>query len=559
RQIHDKTWSGQIHIELLGEGSNRTLVVEDNGIGLTESEVHEFLATIGQSSKSGELSREDFLGQFGIGLLSGFVVSDEITVITKSMHADSPPIEWKGNANGTYSIRNLETEFSVGTRVYLRPKENMGSFFEMDMVESLLRHFGHHLPIPIQLKSHDREVEINEEPPWRIQFAGQRERREAILDYGREVFEIDFLDAIPLTSSLGQVEGVAYVLPFAASPGARQQHRVYLKNMLLAETVEGLLPDWAFFVKCVVNASQLRPNAARESFFEDETLRGARQEMGDCLRGYLVDLAENDRSRLDKIIQLHYMPIKSLAIEDSEFYRLFVDWLPFETSIGQTTLGEHCRHQSTIRYVRDVDQFRQIASVAGAQNLCVFNGGYSYDTELLERLSEEFPDRTVERVDANDLVQDFEELTIEESEKVFELVKLADTVLQKYKCAAEMRKFAPVDLPTIFTANQSATFLRSVDQSMEQADELWSGILENVAQSSAAAGYAQLVMNYRNALIQKLTSIDDRELLAKIIEILYLQSLLLGHYPLSSQERTILGNGLLGLIDHFISESNNDT
>jgi HSP90 family molecular chaperone len=39
----------------------------------------------------------------------------------------------------------------------------------------------------------------------------------------------------------------------------KKTHRVYLKNMLLAEQTEGLLPDWAFFVKCVVNARDLRP------------------------------------------------------------------------------------------------------------------------------------------------------------------------------------------------------------------------------------------------------------------------------------------------------------
>ena len=45
-----------------------TLVVTDQGVGLTEDEVHRFLATIGKSSKR-EFSRDDFIGQFGIGLL----------------------------------------------------------------------------------------------------------------------------------------------------------------------------------------------------------------------------------------------------------------------------------------------------------------------------------------------------------------------------------------------------------------------------------------------------------------------------------------------------------
>jgi molecular chaperone HtpG len=65
--------------ELTGDG---TLRVSDSGIGLTESEVHELLATIGRSSKKDDLgfARREFLGQFGIGLLSCFLVADEIRV-----------------------------------------------------------------------------------------------------------------------------------------------------------------------------------------------------------------------------------------------------------------------------------------------------------------------------------------------------------------------------------------------------------------------------------------------------------------------------------------------
>ena len=66
--------------ESTGDG---TLRVTDTGIGLTEAQVHELLATIGRSSKRDELgfARHEFLGQFGIGLLSCFLVADEIRVV----------------------------------------------------------------------------------------------------------------------------------------------------------------------------------------------------------------------------------------------------------------------------------------------------------------------------------------------------------------------------------------------------------------------------------------------------------------------------------------------
>ena len=552
RQQVNPSHEGMIRVEIIGDANQPTIMVEDNGVGLTEEEVHQFLATIGQSSKSGEFSRDDFIGQFGIGLLSGFVVSDEVTVITKSIKDGAWPVEWKGRADGTYSVRKLDSEFSVGTRVYLRAKSGKEDFFEPERVMGLLRNFGHHLPHSIVMDHGDESTKINEVAPWQLKHANEAERLEACLQYGRDVFGIEFLDAIPIGSKSGGVSGVAFVLPFAASVSAKQSHRVYLKNMLLAESVQGLLPDWAFFVRCVVNSNQLRPNAARDAFYEDDDLRAARKELGQTLRNYLVGLAEYDRARLDHLIDLHYMPIKALAIEDDEFLRLFADWLPFRTTLGTIRLSEYCKSNSTIRYVRTVDQFRQISSVATAQNICVFNGGYAYDAEILERVASEFPNRKVECIDSSDLVQNFRELTLDESQSVFDLIKIADVVLQKYKCSAEARKFEPTDLPTIYTANESASFLRSVDQSKEEADELWGGILDNVAQGAGRSAYAQLVLNFDNPLIPKLAAVKDRELLSRIIEILYLQSLLLGHYPLAKEERSILGNGLVDLIDMFL-------
>jgi len=83
---------------------------------------------------------------------------------------------------------------------------------------------------------------------------------------------------------------------------------------------------------------------------------------------------------------------------------------------------------------------------------------------------------------------------------------------------------------------------------------MWSGILDNVASSAQVNANAQLILNFRHPLIQKLSTVENRALVAQILEVLYLQSLLLGHYPLANGERKILANGLLGLLDQFLGE-----
>lgn len=555
RQRLDPAHVGEIKLELVAPGSNHppTLAVHDNGVGLSESEIHEFLATIGQSSKRGELLREEFLGQFGIGLLSGFVVSEEIVVITRTACEEAPAVEWRGRSDGTYSVRRLEREIAPGTQVYLRAKPGCGEYFDPSYIEAKARHYGSLLPFPIEVIAGSRRTPVNETPPWRARFPTAQAQREALLAYGEQLFDTAFFDAIPLHSEAGAIEGVALVLPHSAGNSRKRTHRVYLKNMLLSERVENLLPDWAFFVTCVVNASDLRPTASREAFYEDERLAAAREALGGCLRDYLVHLARTDRQRLDRLIDLHYLAIKALAVEDDAFYRIFVDWLPFETSMGPMTLGEYRREYGVVRYTPTRDQFRQIAGVASAQSLCVVNGGYAYDMELLEKLPRVFAEAEVERIEAADLAQNFDDLSLEEREEVFELVRLADLVLQPFKCAVQVKKFEPADLPTLYTADDSAAFLRSVERSKDVADDLWSGVLDRIADGMPADQYAQLCLNYRNPLVRRIAKLADRKLAGRAVEMLYVQALLLGHHPLRAKEMSLLNSGLLGLIDYGVS------
>ena len=560
RKQVEKKHDGEISLQLIAAKKQlpTTLVIEDNGVGLTEDEVHRFLATIGQSSKREALNRSDFIGQFGIGLLSAFVVSEEIVVLTRSLVADSPVLEWRGRADGTYSLKTLNAEFPVGTQVHLRPKPEAAEFFTFEHVRDTAAHFGCFLPYPVRVISGKQNHLINTDSPWEL-ARDSGDGRTRLLEYGERVFGQQFLDAIPLTSKAGGVEGVAFVLPEAALMSAKRSHRVYLKNMLLSEEIDNLMPPWAFFVKCVVNATKLRPTASREAFYDDRKLEQTREQLGDCLKSYLVKLAKTDRARLDAIISRHYLAIKALALEDDDFFRLFIDWLPFETNLGTTTLGEYLREENEIRHVPSVDQFRQISGVATSQSITVFNSGYVYDADLFAKLSEVFPDRQVSQVDVREFAESFEELTDSESDDVFELLRLADRVLQPFRCGAAVRRFKPHQLPTLYTSNESSNFLRSVDQSKDVADDLWKAVLDGVSESALADAYSQLCLNYNNSLIQRLAKIQQPTLLRRAIEMLYVQALMMGHFPLKQKEMELLTNGLLGLIDLAIESKENET
>jgi molecular chaperone HtpG len=85
RNLFDPDHKGTIRIEVINDEEN-ILIIEDNGIGLKEEEVVEFLSSVGSSTKRDYFTsnRDHFIGQFGIGLLSCFMICDEIVLITKA-------------------------------------------------------------------------------------------------------------------------------------------------------------------------------------------------------------------------------------------------------------------------------------------------------------------------------------------------------------------------------------------------------------------------------------------------------------------------------------------
>ncbi|WP_434387767.1 HSP90 family protein [Melittangium boletus] len=555
RRHLEPTHPGRVRVELIEkqDGGRPTLLFEDEGVGLTEEELHRFLATIGESSKREALEahRNDFIGQFGIGLLSCFMVCDELLVVTRSVKGGDETWEWRGRQDGTYSVRPSEHRLAQpGTQVFLIARADAVEYFTPERVRQLALHYGGLLPFPIHLTAHGRTEHLNPEPPpWRRAYGSAGERRQALLAHGRAVFGMDFVDCVPLRAEAGQVEGVAYVLPFSPNFHARQTHRVYLKDMLLSERAENLLPDWAFFVRCVVNAQELRPTASREAFYEDATLARARAALGQCLRQYLVDLATHEPRTLQRLIALHGLSVKALALDDDDFYRLVIHWLPFETTLGMMTLEHYRQASSTVRYVTTLDTFRQVSRVAAAQGLCIINAAYTHDAALLEKLPRVLKDTRVELFSAAQLPQGFEELTAEERDGVSRLRRVAEEALASFDCEVSLKKFLPAEVPTLYGDVEEGPFRRDLERAREESDALYASLLEGAQEPEAPEQKPQLCFNLRNPVVRRLARVRDTAQLRLSVEMLYVQALLLGHRPLNAREMALLNRGLLGLIE----------
>ena len=534
--------NGRINITLKEE---KSLIFEDNGLGLTEEEIHSFLAIIGQSSKkdleTGKIL-SDFIGRFGIGLLSYFMVANQICIRTRSINSNAG-YEWIGTPDGIYTIKEIEKE-TIGTAIYLEAKEGCEHYFTSEKVEDLILHYGLILPYPILFDDGESKKQIN--PiclPWQKEDATKAE----ILKFGEIIFGQPFLDCIILSSDHGIIDGVAYILPYPVQPSTKQTHRVYLKNMLLTEKSDNILPHWAVFTKCIINAKDLRPTASREGFYEDEILTMAREDISLCIANYLKTLAKTNHDIYRKFLDTHSLVIKSMAIEDDELYQLFIDDLEFYTTRGLMT-GKELRLSKDVLLYANMDEYRQLSQIFVPQGKLLINTGYVHSLELLQKM-ELFFHVEVAKVELDEIDHMLKDISLLNSEKAVDFINIANALLAPFDCTVEMKQFIPSNLPAFYYMNDEAKLYQDIIKAQNNSANIFANMLSSFASEIKPIAKSVVYFNMQNPIVRKMCDINDVKQLEEMIIILYVQTLLIGGFPLRNNELGIMNDKLLSLME----------
>ncbi|SDG09280.1 molecular chaperone HtpG [Cellulosimicrobium cellulans] len=547
------------------------LEVHDSGVGLTRDEARELLATIGRSSKRDvELGtgREEFLGQFGIGLLSAFMVADEIELVSRSARrtasGDAPaPVRWRGRADGTYELIELSPDDPAapaepGSVVRLHPRRDTEHWLAPESVVALAQDFGSLLPVELLVETRlddgpgvrtptgDAPVAVRrlsgEDLPWRAAHPTPAARDAALAAYAERTLGLTPLARIDLDLPLAGLTGVAYVLPAAVAPTTTSRHRVYLKRMLLGSAVDDLLPPWAFFVRCVLDASVLRPTASREGLYEDEVLLATRDALGAQVRRWLLETLATDSVLARRFLETHHLAVRALALTDDEMLDVAARVLPFETTAGSTTLADLAADHPDGRllYTASVEEFRRIAPVAAAQGLAVVNGGYVYDADLLERVAARFPRWRLSPVSAADVAHVLTEVEpLRELEVAHALASL-DDALAEQDCDVVLRRYEPDALPAMLLHDREGDHAREAAR-VAETDDLWGEILAGL---SAPARPRRLVLNDANTTVRDLLASPDAQVRAAGARSLYVTAVLASGKALQPAEATLMNDSL---------------
>ena len=546
----------QIRLRALPGGG---LEVRDSGVGLTLAEAGELLATIGRSSKRDldlGVGREEFLGQFGIGLLSAFMVAGTIELVSRSASdPGAPAIRWRGFDDGSYELVETDEQLEPGSVVRLQPRRDAEHWLSVGTVVALATEFGSLLPVdiavevPVEVPGGATELAwrrvTQPELPWRSSD------RAALARYCEQTLGFSPIDHIPLSVPLAGVSGVAFVLPHAVA-GQGGAHRVYVKRMLLGSRVDELLPDWAFFVRCVINADGLRPTASRESLYADEVLLAVQEELGRQVRGWLLGLLERrDRVARD-FLRTHHLAVRALATTDDEMLDLVAEVLPYESTDGNVTLAEVVETHGRVVYATSIEEFRRVAPVARAQGLAVVNAGYVYDAELLSRLAQRRPSWRIRPLAVSDVENVLEPLPDVEQIVLAPAVAAANAALQDLEVEVALRRYEPVELPAMLLDDREGQHQRALAETREAADDVWGGVLGQFQREVPAR---QLVLNVANPLVARLLAAPAGQVREAATRAVYVQALLLAGEPLRGRDAEAMGGSLMALLDAGLGEA----
>ena len=498
------------------------LHVEDTGIGLDEDGIRGVLATIGASTKRDALglARESFLGQFGIGLLSCFLVTDEIRVTTRRAGSDETWL-WVGRDDGTYAVSPApEPRAEPGTDVAIRPRGSAADLLSADVVERLATSFAAHLRIDLVVETANGPVPVAGRAfPW--EEGEGAARRAAATRWCEGVLGFTPLDVVDLSDPAAGVRGLAFVLPHSSA--ARGTHRLYAKRMLVGDSVPDVLPEWAFFVRAVLDADGLGLTASRESLHDDEALHETRARLGEQLKRWLLRMARTDRARADDFFRVHHLAAKAAATTDDDMLDVVAELLP---------VGDHPRHDDARRvlggrpggaYTDRVEDYQQVAAIARAEDIAVLNAGYAYDRLLVDRWVQRTPGLESRRLEPEHLADRFTAPTPQEEAAFAPLLDVARSVLGRARAVPVVRSFRPESLHAVLLVGRDADRERDRLEVAEAAVGPWADALDTLAEPDAVPRF---VLNADNPGVRRLADAGDAALQRVAVEALYSHALL---------------------------------
>lgn len=513
----------------------KKLVISDNGIGMTAEEIDKYINQIAFSGASDFLSKykeEDdkgaqIIGHFGLGFYSAFMVSDSVEIDSLSYQEGAKAAKWTCDGSMEFEITDGERA-ERGTTVTLNIAEDSTEFLDEYKVREILKKYCAFLPIEVYLETPEKKEEVKEgeenkekeapkplndtEPLWMKKPADCTDEdyksfyHKVFTDFNDPLFWIHLNVDYPFN-----LKGILYFPKinheFASQEG---QVKLYNNQVFVADNVKEVIPDFLLLLKGVIDCPDLPLNVSRSFLQNDGYVKKISAHITKKVADKLTDLFKNERENYEKYWDNIDIFIKYGCLRDEKFYDKVKNALIYKNLEDKyITLDDYIggKDDKTVYYVSDLKTQSQYINMFKNQGLDAVILPSMMDTHFMSFIEMKNEGVKFKRIDsAITDVSDSEEKddkTKEADDKLIEKFKkeIGDDTLK-----FEVQALKDESIPAVILLGEESRRMR----------EMYRGY------GSQMAGMADmfkdeftLVLNSKNALIQKIDSLSDED--AKLV------------------------------------------
>ncbi|MBD5637649.1 molecular chaperone HtpG [Clostridium botulinum] len=321
------------YIKVISDKENRILKISDTGIGMTKEELENNLGVIAKSGslqfkKENEVKEGyDIIGQFGVGFYSAFLVSDDVTVISKAFGSNEA-YKWNSKGAEGYTIEPCEKE-SYGTEIILKIKdnteeENYDEFLDEYTLKSIIKKYSDFIRYPIKMdltktkpKEDNKEEfeEYKEEETINSMVPIWRKNKNELKaeDYENFYAEKHYGFDKPIKYIHTSVDGIVSYNAILFIPETTPYDfytkeyekglELYSNGVLIMNKCGDLLPDYFGFVKGIVDSEDLSLNISREILQHDRQLKLIAKNIKTKIKNELESLLKKERDKYEKFYE----------------------------------------------------------------------------------------------------------------------------------------------------------------------------------------------------------------------------------------------------------------
>ncbi|HVT79888.1 MAG TPA: ATP-binding protein [Phycisphaerae bacterium] len=516
RSVEQWEASYRPRIDLSIDARAKVLRVSDNGSGLTTQEIQTYLTVIGRGytrELRERLAAEDadrsqlLVGQFGIGFLAAYLLASEVTVETLS--ANSAALRWRSIGDDGYELDAGSRE-RQGTTVELKLKPSANFLLRESLLTDTVREYADFLPTPVFVADSAAPANLGS-PPWE-----QSDPESACRAYAARRFgESEPLCVLQLRDGKVNLGHDTVTVPLrgflfipAQSVVSVKEYgtaAVYIRHMAICDADKDLLPDWARFVRGVIDCPALQPTASREAVHQDDAFEALRQILAEQLGAGLRRIAREEPQAWRQVVFAHTDLIMGWAAKDDDFFRLVADSVPLRTSRGRIAFPEYLQASGGGIYytTRELGSLQE-KILAEGRDLPAIDASWFGVQEFLKRYAAIKNGLPMIRLD-DDLGRLLQPVTPGPYQ---ELLTLCEELGFNTRAAS----FKPADFPAVMTYPAGAEFVRDATSALNQGlipDGFSSFLHEYVSQKQASTpAHGTLHLNISCPLIQRLAAAE---------------------------------------------------